>query len=361
VELDQSYSGPIVAADRVFTTASEDGEEVVHALHRDTGEELWQARWSGSMQVPFFASKNGSWMRSTPAFDGEHLYVGGMRDVLVCLDGQTGDEVWHVDFVDEYETPLPAFGFVSSPLLLPDGVCVQAGASLIKLCSATGEVKWRTLVDEGGMNGSVFSSPVLGVVGGREMLIALTRTEMAGVDPELGEVLWKQPIEAFRGMNILTPVVHEGGVFTAPYGGRAQLLDVVRDEAGRFQVERRWDAALQGNMTSAVVIDGHAYIYGRNNRFTCVRLEDGEISWVSPPPGDDYWSLVAQGDRILALADTGVFRLIHASSDGYDVKDELEVSSTPTWAHLAVVGDDLYVRDLEGLQAWRWSLEPAGS
>jgi outer membrane protein assembly factor BamB len=116
VDLEAGYSGPVVWGDKVFTAETENQEtEVVRALDRQTGKELWRASWSGAMKVPFFARSNGSWIRATPACDGERLYVAGMRDVLVCLDIETGNEVWRYDFVKELETPLPAFG-VLAPL-----------------------------------------------------------------------------------------------------------------------------------------------------------------------------------------------------------------------------------------------------
>ena len=46
VELGPSYSGPIVAADRVFTTETKDKKsEVVTAFDRKSGKELWRTQW----------------------------------------------------------------------------------------------------------------------------------------------------------------------------------------------------------------------------------------------------------------------------------------------------------------------------
>ncbi|MEK6247423.1 MAG: PQQ-like beta-propeller repeat protein, partial [Planctomycetales bacterium] len=140
VELGASYSGPIVTRDRVFVTESKSSKyEVVRALDRSTGKELWKTQWEGALTVPFFASSNGSWIRATPAFDGERLYVAGMRDVLVCLDAETGKEIWRVDFMKRQRTSLPAFGFVSSPLVIGDHVFVQAGSAFTKLNKHTGK------------------------------------------------------------------------------------------------------------------------------------------------------------------------------------------------------------------------------
>jgi hypothetical protein len=94
VELGPSYSGPIVSDDRVFVTETRGKKnEVVQALSRADGKVLWSAEWPGSMSVPFFAWENGEWIRATPAFDGESLFVAGMRDVLVCLDAANGKDV----------------------------------------------------------------------------------------------------------------------------------------------------------------------------------------------------------------------------------------------------------------------------
>ena len=98
VELGPGYSGPIVVGDRVFVTETAGKKmEVVRALDRKTGKELWKQEWEGSMSVPFFAKSNGDWIRATPAYSEGRLFVAGMRDVLVCLDADTGKELWRFD------------------------------------------------------------------------------------------------------------------------------------------------------------------------------------------------------------------------------------------------------------------------
>ena len=95
-EIGKGYPGPVVSDKLVFTVETRKGkDEIVRAFERTNGKQAWEAEWKGSMRVPFFAWKNGSWVRSTPAFDGKNLYVGGMRDFLVCLDGETGKKKYH--------------------------------------------------------------------------------------------------------------------------------------------------------------------------------------------------------------------------------------------------------------------------
>jgi outer membrane protein assembly factor BamB len=133
---------------------------------------------------------------------------------------------------------VPDFGFVCSPLVDAEAVYVQAGASFVKLNKRTGEVIWRTLQDQGGMWGSVFSSPVFATLAGQRQLVVQTRAKLAGVDPAEGKVLWEQPVEAFRGMNILTPVVHEDILFSSTYGGKTIGFKVTQ-AAGKFALSRK--------------------------------------------------------------------------------------------------------------------------
>lgn len=357
VELEPSYSGPIVASDRVFVTETRGKHhEVVQALSRADGKVVWSVEWLGSMSVPFFAAANGDWIRATPAFDGESLFVAGMRDVLVCLDAANGKERWRVDFVKRFKTPIPTFGFVSSPLVDGEYIYIQAGASFVKLNKRSGETVWRSLEDGGGMNASAFSSPFKATIAGQTQLLVQTRERLAGVEEATGKELWSQKVEAFRGMNILTPVVFGDAIFTSTYGGKSWLFDLVKSDqsiGNKITVNERWQNKSQGYMSTPVVIKGHLYTHLKNQRFACIELTTGKECWVTTPFGK-YWSLVAQGEKILALDEQGDLLLIRANPDKFELLDQRHLSDSPTWAHLAVCGEELFVRDLKGLSVYRW-------
>src|SRR5579875_3733476 len=276
------------------------------------------------MTVPFFAASNGSWIRATPAYDGQALFVAGMRDVLVCLDAQSGQERWRVDFVKKLGSPLPAFGFVSSPLVEDDALYVQAGASVMKLKKATGDIIWRTLKTNDAMMGSAFSSPLLATLAGRRQLLVQTRQELAGVDPATGKVLWSRIVPSFRGMNILTPVVFGDTVFTSSYQNKSWLFKILRDN-DRYAIVEQWSNNAQGYMSTPVVVDGHAYMHMQNQRFTCIDLKTGARTWTSQSLGK-YCSLVAQGDRILALDQRGILLLFKANPKSFELLDEKKIS-----------------------------------
>ncbi len=150
------------------------------------------------MSVPFFAKSNGGWIRATPAYDNNRLCVPGIRGVLAYLNSETGEEIWQVDFPGTMGSPVPTFGFVCSPLIDGDSIYIQAGGAFCKLSMETGKVIWRGVDDGGGMNGSAFSSPVIATIAGQRQAIVQTRTKLCGVDLETGRTLWSQDIPTYH-------------------------------------------------------------------------------------------------------------------------------------------------------------------
>lgn len=354
VALGSSYSGPVVVKNRVFVTETRDGQtEHVQAIDRTTGQRLWEVSWVGSISVPFFAKANGDWIRSTPVVDEDSIYVAGMRDVVVCLDVATGREKWRADLMEKFKSPVPAFGFVASPLVLGDYVYVQAGGGFVKIDKHTGEVGWRILEDEGGMYGSAFSSPLATTMNGVSQILVQTRQLLAGIDPQSGKVFWSQPIKAERGMNILTPTVIGNQVFTSAYGGGSVLFEINQASAlETATVKEVWRTKPQAYMSSPIILGDHIYLHLRNQRLTCLEIASGKEKWTTTPYGK-YWSMIANGPKILALDERGDLLLINATPDKFDLLDSRKVGEN-SWAHLAVAGNEIFVRELNLLTAYQW-------
>ena len=276
-----------------------------------------------------------------------------MRDFLVCLDAESGKKKWEVDFMKRYKAPLPAFGFVCSPMIEGDHLYVQAGAGFVKLDKETGKSIWRALDDKGGMYGSAFSSPTMAKLGGIEQVVVLTRTNMTGVEPEKGKVLWKKPIKAFRGMNILTPTIFGNSVFTSSYGGKSLLFDLDKDSDG-FSIKQKWENKQEGYMSGPIVIGDYCYIHLRKQRITCLDMKSGETKWISSESFGKYMSMVSNGKEILALDEDGTLYLIEPDSEKLFIKEKRTISKSPSWAHLAVAGNQLFVRELEAITCYEW-------
>ena len=351
--LGASYSGPVTNGKLVFTTESKDRQfELAHGVDAATGKLVWTAQWEGYQGVPFFAIRNGDWIRSTPAVDGDTVYVSGMKDVFVALDAASGKERWRMDFPKDLKASTQSFGYVCSPLVDGGAVYTHAGAGFCKLDRKTGKVIWRSLDDGGGMMGGSFSSPVLATLCGQRQAVVQGRTELFGLNPDNGTVLWSQPVKAFRGMNIFTPVVKDNRIFTSAYDGSSQAWDVSK-EAG-LKTKLAWEHKSEGYMSTPVLIDGKVYMHQRNRRFTCLDLATGKQLWVSDRKFGEYWSMIHDGERILALDQDGTVFLIRANPEKLEILAEKKLTKEECWAHLAVADGTLYIRELKALVAYEW-------
>ena len=353
VKMGSSYSGPIMDGKTIYVTESSGDNEVVRALDRTTGKEKWRHTWGGKMRVPFFAAKNGSWIRSTPALANDKLFVAGMRDHLLCIDTKTGKRLWEIDFPKEFKTPVPSFGCVCSPMVDDKYVYMQAGAAFCKIEQDTGKIVWQSMKDKGGMYGSAFSSPVFATLRDKEQILVQSRTELAGVDIDSGKILWRQPIKAFRGMNILTPLPYNNGVYTSAYGGRSHFFGIKRDQQSWKSAEQ-WENKGQAYMGSPILFEDHVYLHLRNQRFACYNLKTGKEAWVSDERFGKYMSLVRQGNKILGLDQNGMLYLINATPEKLVIMDSKKISNQETWAHLAVSDGQVAIRELNAIALYDW-------
>jgi outer membrane protein assembly factor BamB len=358
VGLGPGYSGAVVVADRVFVTETVDDKvEAARAVDRATGKEIWKTSWKKKgANVSLPARRHGNWVKSTPAFDGERLYAAGMEEVLVCLSGADGAVLWSIDFPKEYGTPVPGFGCVSSPLVVGDHVYMQAASSFVKVDKRTGQVLWRVLVadkfrvltDDGAE-----SSPVFAVIQKQPQLVVQARPSLHGVDPESGKVLWSQPTDALMDNNILTPIVLGDHIFTSSQHGGVSLYYIRRHEFGLTPQTRWHQSKPSGYMSSPVVVGDHGYLHLGNNRLACIELRAGTAVYTTKPFGD-YWSMVVQGDKVLALDASGELMLFRANPAKFDLIDRRKISEQDTWGHVAVFGEQIFVREKHGLLALEW-------
>jgi outer membrane protein assembly factor BamB len=203
------------------------------------------------------------------------------------------------------------------------------------------------------MNGSAFSSPYMTSIGGQKQLLVQTREKLASLSPENGEVLWSKVVPSFRGMNIFTPIVIGDTIFTSTYQNKSWLYKISKNDSA-FNVTDVWENKLQGYMSTPVVINGFAYMHLQNQRFACVDLSNGETKWTSPKSFGKYWSLIAYKNKILALDQKGVLYLIEADPKELKILDTREITESESWAHLAISGDQIFIRDLKTLSVFSW-------
>lgn len=350
IKIGPGYAAPIVASDRFFTFETfEKSVEVVRAFDRRTGEELWRTQWVGAVGVPFYAARAGSHVKSTPAYDGTHIYAAGMQDTLTCLNAANGDIVWRVDFREKFGTGVPTYGCVSSPMAHGGHVYIQAAKSLVKLDKRDGAVIWRA------MEGSeAQASPVMATLAGEQQVVALSMNTLAGVDPDTGAVLWKDGVTSTFGQQSVTPTIYgDDKVFVAAHGKRAYMYQISRN-GDAFEAKLLWDNRLASHVSSPVVGGDYLYYHPRNNRVNCVDANTGDIKWASWKDFGAYASLIINGDKLLVMGGDGDVFLIRATPEKFDPFDEIDLAGAHAWTHIVVADRQMFIRDDDKLTVYLW-------
>ena len=103
-----------------------------------------------------------------------------------------------------------------------------------------------------------------------------------------------------------------------------------------------------------MLIGDHAYHHLRKKRFVCMDLKDGEIEWKTQRTFGEYWSMISNGERILALDEKGILFHIDPNPDEFKLLEERKVADSESWAHLGLDGKQIFIRHLKGLKCFTW-------
>lgn len=209
--LPPGHSSPCVWGDRIFLTAREDSKRlVVLCVRRDDG----QLRWK--QEVPAERIENvhprvGSPASSTPATDGQQVYVFFGSVGLVCFDFE-GRQAWKHE-LGPFAYHL-GWGAASSPIVYGDSVilnCDHDGESfLLALHKTTGRMKWRTARPNAPPS---YSTPILWTVSGQTQLIVAGSGSVTAYYAETGKELWHVSLP--NAFVATTPTLGNGLLFVA--------------------------------------------------------------------------------------------------------------------------------------------------
>lgn len=354
-------SSPIVVGDRVFIHARQGEDEVVLALSASTGEELWRHGYAVSYEPRTAAIQYGPGPKSTMLAEGGSVYSFGIRERLLALDADSGEVRWEKTFDDLYEAPYPVWGTASSPLIEGNLLIVPVGTTgneeredegaLVAYDKKTGEEVWR--VD----GPPAYASPVAFEHGGVRQIVTLDDVSFFGVGATDGDPLWSLPFTTAFQQNTPTTLRYDGNFILSGYqwGTAAIRVEPPAKANGAWAVSEVWkttDAELY--MDSPVLVGDHLYFRSnkRAGAFVCLDPATGEIVWQGPGRWAAYASVIAVDDRLLALTDEAELKVIAADPSGYRELASWEVADSTTWAHVALSGSRVYVKDEEHLAAF---------
>ncbi len=338
-------SSMAVVGNRVITMGNIDDRDVVVCLDADTGKSIWKHSYPNRFSSRQFDGGTAT----TPTIDGERVYVLSDRGDLFCLKLDDGSVVWQVDVVDAYDGSLPRWHYAGSPLVDGELLIVNIGGprnSTLALNKDTGRKVWGVGDYKVGYGSpyafSLNDKRYVVVPKAKSYLIHDIRTGR-----EVAEIDWRISYDVNSG----TPtVVNDTILLTGGYrGGRTALYRLVGDQP-RI-IWRNPDMAAK--YSSPVVVDGHAYGVSGERRgdggsglVTCINMKTGRTMWQQGGFGNG--TLIAADDKLIILSESGQLVIAQANPQGFVQLARARVIKGRTWVSPVLANGRIYCRNNEG-------------
>ena len=352
------YSGPAVAGDKLFGLGATENGEFAFCLEAATGKQVWRTEIG-----KYFDNDWGGGPRSTPALDGDRVYVLGANGDLACLEAGTGRKVWaknlESDFGGKYQS---SWGYSESPLIDGDKLICSPGGkrgTVAALSKADGALVWRAeeLTDD-----ASYASAVPATLGGVHFYALLLASGPCGVAADTGKVLFRSTIAANPVAVIPTPVVDGSYLYASSgYNAGCGLLELAAADGKVEAKEVYRDKNMINHHGGIVKVGDYVYGYTDKNRgsWACQEFKTGKLVWTSTKL--DKGSVLYADGRLWCYGQkSGDLACVEATPAGWTEvgrftlpkKTNKRKASGGIWTHPVVANGVLYLRDQELLYAF---------
>jgi outer membrane protein assembly factor BamB len=177
-------SGPTVSGDSVLA-GSMDGQLI--AVRRSDGAAVWSTQLASEALSP-------------PAGDGGRVYMRSGDGKIYGLEADNGAQQWMVD----RNVPSLTLRGLSAPLVVGNRVYVGLdNGRMLALRAADGQVLWEQVVAAPTGRNELdrltdIDAPLLS--DGRELFVASFGGEIACLDDETGQILWRHSVKSYSGI-----------------------------------------------------------------------------------------------------------------------------------------------------------------
>jgi outer membrane protein assembly factor BamB len=356
------HASPIVAGTTAYVFARDGEREVLRALDVGSGKEQWHSGYDAPYDMNPAARGHGKGPKSTPLFDRGRVFTLGISGVVSAHDALSGKVLWRKSLTGPLAGQ-PAFGAATSPVADESRVIVFMGTSnsgaLTAFDAATGKEQWSWTGD-----GPAYATPAFATIGATRQIITQSQKAIVSVAAHDGRLLWRLPFTTPYEQNSVTPLVVGDRVIVS---GMDQSTFAVRPEAkgSTWTVEKVWDAAAVPMYMSSPVAIGHrlfGFTHRQRGQLFSLDATTGKTLWTSPPRLGENAAIVALGQSLLVLIDSGELMVVAGSGDRYRVDRRYTVAESSTWAHPVPVAssgatiDGVLIKDERQLTLWTWAV-----
>lgn len=291
IDLGSGYGGASTFGDEVFLLDREVGEkDILRCLDLNTGEEKWRFVYESKGEISYPGS------RGVPTVDENYVWTVGPRGHIHCVDIKTHQSVWSHNLLTEYGGEIQRWGFSLSPIVYNDLVIVAPqgeSAGVVAFNKLTGKVAWESRR----LSGYRFHvSPTLGTYGGVDQIImisscvkgdGLKSDEVVAFEAETGKELWKyEGLNSFASISPATVVDNKRLLLTEcayndKYDPVTAMLEITKEGESFHVKELFFNTEAGSKMHPPVIVGDHFYL----NNTARPKLQmtclsmDGKVVW----------------------------------------------------------------------------------
>lgn len=353
IEVGVGYASPLVVADKIFLHARKAEQEAVYCLNASDGKIVWQKSYPAPYELNFAAVAHGKGPKATPVFNNGKLFTFGISGIVSCFEAATGELKWRKEFSKKFAQTSPAFGVSMSPLVEDNMLIVHAGGpskgALMALDIATGETKWSWEGD-----GPGHASPIVLTAYGVKQVVTQTQNYCIGVALADGKLLWQLPFTTDYDQNSVTPLVYKDLIIISGLDKGTSALRLSKS-GNAWRAEQVWHNAELSMYMSSPVLAGDL-LYGltdkRRGQYFCLDAATGKALWTSEGRQGENAALLNVNGVLFLLNNAGEMIIAKPSAKAFEPIAKYDVSTSATWAHPAIIGKQIIVKDTATLSSW---------
>jgi outer membrane protein assembly factor BamB len=347
------HSTVSVVGDRVYTMGDSDDGSYLRCLSLADGKPVWSTK----VGRPGGNRKGqGPGTLGTPTVDGDMVYALGQWGELVAVKAADGKEVWRKDLVKDFGGQTPNWHYAESPLIDGQQIVVTPGGragAVVALNKTDGKEIWRC---KEFTDSAAYSSLVPAEIGGVKQYVQLTQSNVVGIAPDSGKLLWKAPRRGKTAV-VPTPIIKDDLVFVSSgYGVGCNLFQITKT-GDSFSAKELYANTEMANHHGGLVLLGD-YIYGHSDSqgWTCMELKTGKTMWKSGKLGKG--SIAYADGHLYCRSEAGrgadcTIALIEATPTGWKETGRFNQpdhrGADNSWPQPVISNGKLFIRDQDVL------------
>ena len=357
VGLGEGHAGPAVYEGNVYMMDYDEAkrEDALRCFSLDDGKELWRRSYKVNMK------RNHGMSRTVPAVTADYILTVGPRCHVMAVQRQTGDLLWGMDMVQQYQAEVPLW-FTGQCPMIDNGKAILAPggtALMVAVDMATGKVLWET-PNPGNLKMS-HSSVMPWTFNGKKMYVYSAVGGIVGISAEgddEGKILWQSTAWNHSVVAPAPVCFPDGKVFlTAGYGAGSMMIKVTPSGAD-YKVDVLKEFTPKDGMAceqqTPVIWKG--LLYGiqpkdagpLRNQLICVSPDDvTKVIWTSGKEGRfGLGPFLIADNKMFVLSDDGTLTMIKPDSKKYvQIAQKKLFDGHDAWAPMALVDGRLLLRD----------------